>query len=72
MVWGKFVCNATSQVVFSSAFPTAMLSISVTPATSTHVGANTPYVFSSNTTTANIYSASTTTTANCYFNAIGY
>ena len=72
MVWGHFVCNTTSQVVFSSAFSTAVVSVSVTPANNVYVGANTPYVFTSNTTTANIYSASTTTTANCYYTAIGY
>jgi hypothetical protein len=72
MNWGQFVCNTTSQIVFSDSFPTAVVSMTVTPQNNVYVGANTPYVFSSNTTTANVYSASTTNTANCYFMAIGY
>jgi hypothetical protein len=70
--WGKLVCNTVSQITFSNAFSTALLSITVTPASSIYVGANTPYVFASNTTTANVYSVSTTTTNNVYYVAIGY
>ena len=70
--WGTFVCNTTSMVTFNSSFPTAVLSITVTPQSSSYQGANVPYVSSSNTTTANIYSASTATATNCYFIAIGY
>jgi hypothetical protein len=72
MNWGVFVCNTTSMITFNSAFATGVLSIAVTPQSSTYQGANTPYVSTSNTTTANIYSASTSTTTNCYFIAIGY
>ena len=72
MNFGNFVCNTTSQVTFTSAFATAVVSISVTPANTVYLAANVPYVFTSNTTTANIYSASTTTSSNCYYLAIGY
>ena len=72
MNFGRFVANTTSQVTFTSAFATAVVSISVTPANSVYIAANVPYVFTSNTTTANIYSASTTTSSNCYYVAIGY
>ncbi len=72
MNFGEFVCNTTSQVTFTSAFATAVVSISVTPANTVYLAANVPYVFTSNTTTANIYSASTTTSSNCYYLAIGY
>jgi hypothetical protein len=72
MNWGTFVCNSASNVTFTSAFATGVLSITVTPANTIYVGANTPYVFASNTTTANIYSASTTTASNCYYIALGY
>jgi hypothetical protein len=72
MNWGKLVCNTVSQITFSSAFSTALVSLTVTPASNIYVGANTPYVFASNTTTANVYSGSTTTTNNVYFVAIGY
>ena len=72
MNFGRFVANTTSQVTFTSAFATAVVSISVTPANTVYLAANVPYVFTSNTTTANIYSASTTTTSNCYYLAIGY
>ena len=71
MNFGEFVCNTTSQVTFTSAFATAVVSISVTPANTVYLAANVPYVFTSNTTTANIYSASTTTSSNCYYLAIG-
>jgi hypothetical protein len=72
MNFGRFVCNSVSMVTFTNAFATGVLSISVTPANSVYVGANTPYVFTANNTTANIYSASTTTTSNCYYIALGY
>jgi len=72
MNFGRFVANTTSQVTFTSAFATAVVSISVTPANTVYLAANVPYVFTSNTTTANIYSASTTTSSNCYYLAIGY
>jgi len=72
MNFGHFICNTTSQVTFSNAFSTAVISITVTPANNVYVGANTPYVFASNTTTANIYSASTTTASNVYYMAIGF
>lgn len=72
MNFGVFVANTTSQVTFTSAFATAVVSISVTPANTVYLAANVPYVFTSNTTTANIYSASTTTSSNCYYLAIGY
>jgi hypothetical protein len=72
MNWGTFVCNTTSRVIFNNAFSTSTLSITVTPANTIYVGANTPYVFTANTTTANIYSASTTTASNCYYIALGY
>jgi hypothetical protein len=72
MNFGRFVANTTSQVTFTSAFATAVVSISVTPANTVYLAANVPYVFTSNTTTANIYSASTTTSSNCYYVAIGY
>jgi hypothetical protein len=70
--FGVFVANTTSQVTFTSAFATAVVSILVTPANTVYIAANVPYVFTSNTTTANIYSASTTTSSNCYYVAIGY
>jgi len=70
--FGRFVANTTSQVTFTSPFATAVMSISVTPANTVYLAANVPYVFTSNTTTANIYSASTTTSSNCYYLAIGY
>jgi len=72
MNFGRFVANTTSQVTFTSAFATAVVAISVTPANTVYLAANVPYVFTSNTTTANIYSASTTTSSNCYYLAIGY
>ena len=72
MNFGVFVANTTSQVTFTSAFATAVVAISVTPANTVYIAANVPYVFTSNTTTANIYSASTTTSSNCYYVAIGY
>ena len=72
MNFGVFVANTTSQVTFTSAFATAVVAISVTPANTVYIAANVPYVFTSNTTTANIYSASTTTSSNCYYLAIGY
>ena len=72
MNFGVFVANTTSQVTFTSAFATAVVAISVTPANTVYLAANAPYVFTSNTTTANIYSASTTTSSNCYYLAIGY
>ena len=72
MNFGRFVANTTSQVTFTSPFATAVMSISVTPANTVYLAANVPYVFTSNTTTANIYSASTTTSSNCYYLAIGY
>ena len=70
--FGVFVANTTSQVTFTSAFAAAVVSILVTPANTVYIAANVPYVFTSNTTTANIYSASTTTSSNCYYLAIGY
>lgn len=70
--FGVFVANTTSQVTFTSAFAAAVVSILVTPANTVYIAANVPYVFTSNTTTANIYSASTTTSSNCYYVAIGY
>ena len=70
--FGRFIANTTSQVTFTSPFATAVMSISVTPANTVYLAANVPYVFTSNTTTANIYSASTTTSSNCYYLAIGY
>jgi len=72
MNFGVFVANTTSKVTFTSAFATAVVAISVTPANTVYLAANVPYVFTSNTTTANIYSASTTTSSNCYYLAIGY
>jgi hypothetical protein len=72
MNFGVFVANTTSQVTFTSAFATAVVSILVTPANTVYIAANVPYVFTSNTTTANIYSASITTSSNCYYVAIGY
>ena len=72
MNFGVFVANTTSKVTFTSAFATAVVAISVTPANTVYLAANVPYVFTSNTTTANIYSASTTTSSNCYYVAIGY
>ena len=72
MNFGVFVANTTSQVTFTSAFATAVVAISVTPSNTVYLAANVPYVFTSNTTTANIYSASTTTSSNCYYVAIGY
>jgi len=72
MNWGSFVCNTTSRITFSSAFATALVSLTVTPNGPYYVGANTPYIFASNTTTANIYSVSTTTTNTVYYVAIGY
>jgi len=72
MNFGVFVANTTSKVTFTSAFATAVVAISVTPANTVYLAANLPYVFTSNTTTANIYSASTTTSSNCYYLAIGY
>jgi len=72
MNFGVFVANTTSQVTFTSAFATAVVAISVTPSNTVYLAANAPYVFTSNTTTANIYSASTTTSSNCYYLAIGY
>ena len=72
MNFGRFIANTTSQVTFTSAFATAVVAISVTPSNTVYLAANAPYVFTSNTTTANIYSASTTTSSNCYYLAIGY
>jgi hypothetical protein len=72
MNWGSFVCNTTSRVTFSSAFATALVSLTITPNGPYYVGANAPYIFASNTTTANIYSVSTTTTNTVYYVAIGY
>jgi len=72
MNWGSFICNTVSQVTFTSAFATALVSLTVTPNGPYYVGANTPYVFASNTSTANIYSVSTTTTNTVYYVAIGY
>lgn len=70
--WGSFVCNTTSVVTFSNAFSTALLSVAVTPANAIYIAANVPYVTASNTTTATIISASTTSTSNCFYMAIGY
>ncbi|CAB4181970.1 hypothetical protein UFOVP1071_100 [uncultured Caudovirales phage] len=72
MNWGSFVCNTTSRVTFSSPFATALVSLTTTPNGPYYVGANAPYIFASNTTTANIYSVSTTTTNTVYYVAIGY
>ena len=72
MNWGTFVCNSTSQVTFSSPFSTALVSLNVTPLGQYYVGANTPYIYSSNSSTANIYSVSTTTTNTAYYLAVGY
>ena len=72
MNFGRFVCNTVSMVTFANAFATAPISIIVTPANVVYVSANTPYVLTANTTTANIYSASTTTASNCYYIALGY
>ena len=71
--WGVFNCNTTSTVTFSNAFPNAILAISITARSNILVGANTPFVSSSNVTAANIFSAATSTSgANAYYLAIGY
>ena len=72
MCWGVLTVNTTSVATYSNAFPTATVSVTVTPMTTTHLNANTIYVSSVNTTAAVIRSASTTTTANAYYMAIGY
>ena len=72
MNWGVMVVNTTSTATWSSPFATAVVSVQVTPITTTHVAANVPYVSAVNTTTGTIRSASTTSTANVYFMAIGY
>ena len=72
MNWGTFVCNTTSSVTFSSPFSNSVLSIAITPIGQYYLNANAPYVYASNTMTANIYSASTTTTNKVYYVAIGY
>lgn len=70
--WGYLVVNTTSVADYSNAFPTATLSVTVTPVSAEHVGANTIYVSAVNTTAAEIRSASTTTTGNAYYLAIGF
>jgi hypothetical protein len=72
MNWGTFVCNTSSKVTFTSPFSTALVSLNVTPIGQYYIGANTPYVYSSNTSSANVYSASTTTTNTAYYLAVGY
>lgn len=70
--WGQLTVNTTSVADYSNAFPTATLSVTVTPMSTEHVGANAIYVSAVNTTAAEIRSASTTTTANAYYLAIGF
>ena len=73
MNWGVIICNTVSNAVFTSAFTTNAISISVTPITaSIYITANTVYVPVINNTAAQIRSLSTTTTATVYFMAIGY
>jgi len=72
MQWGIFVCNTTSQPVFATPFPTAVVSIQAIGRTTTHRGANTITINTVNLANAQIVSASTTTTANAYYLAIGY
>lgn len=72
MCWGVLVVNSTSVATYSNAFPTATVSVTVTPTSTIHLNANTIYVSSVNTTAAVIRSASTTTTGNAYYMAIGY
>lgn len=70
--WGYLTVNTTSVATYSNAFPTATISVTVTPAATGFEGANTIYVNAVNTTAAEIRSASTTTTGNAYYLAIGY
>jgi hypothetical protein len=72
MQWGTFVCNTISQPVFSIAFPTAVASIQAIGRTTLHRGANAITIGTVNLANAQILSASTTTSANAYYLAIGY
>ena len=73
MVWGTIIANTISSATFTSAFPTACLSVSVTPITaSIYIGANTIYVSGVTASAATIRSASQTTSATAYYTAIGY
>lgn len=74
--WGVSVVNsAAANVVFSSAFGTACYGVYVMPAATILVGANTPYVtyqaVGSMLANVQIRSATTNTTSNCYWLAIG-
>lgn len=72
MQWGTFVCNTISQPVFPVSFPNAVVSIQAIGRTTIHRGANTITIGTVNLGNAQILSASTTTTANAYYLAIGY
>lgn len=72
MQWGTLIVNTVSSASFSQTFPTAVLSVTVTPIGTSLVGANTPRVITTNTSVANITSATTLTTNTAYYLAIGY
>lgn len=72
MQWGTLVVNSVSSATFSQTFPTGVLSVTVTPIGTSLIGANTPRVIATNTSVANITSATTLTTNTAYYLAIGY
>lgn len=72
MNWGVLVVNSSSVATFANSFGTNALSVQVTPIGTNYIGANTIYISGVNSTAAVIRSASTTTTANAYYLAIGY
>lgn len=71
--WGLLPgANSSSTITFPVAFPTAALSVTVTPASVSLIGANTIYVGTPTTTTVAVRSAATATNFPAYFTAIGY
>jgi len=73
MQWGVLNVNTTSVATFTTTFPTACLSVSVTPIAASLTGANVAYVSAVNTSSATIRSVSALATgSNAYFTAIGY
>lgn len=73
LCFGKVICNTTSTVTFTSAFLTNAVAVTTGVLTSgLYNGANVPYVSAVNNTVATLRSASTTTTGQVYYMAIGY
>jgi hypothetical protein len=70
--WGQLTVNTTSVATYSNDFPTATLSVTVTPMSNALVGANGVYVSAVNTSAAEIRCDSPTSTGNAYYLAIGF